>query len=165
MRECGERELDRLWGWVRCAFLLPCALLAQGYAESAVGWEIEVVDNGKQFSNMTDRSLRLDAQGHPHVAYGEDWLYYGFFDGLEWHYEVADSSPRVGQYASLALDSSGCPHISYYDERNGDLKYACREAAGWYTQTIDATGDVGLSTSITLGSSGLPRISYSDRSG
>ena len=39
------------------------------------GWLVECVDCPKYFSNMTDRSLRLDAAGHPHIAYGGDHLY------------------------------------------------------------------------------------------
>jgi hypothetical protein len=46
------------------------------------GWQIEVADYGKQFTFMTDRSLRLDSSGRPHIAYGEDNLYYAFYDGL-----------------------------------------------------------------------------------
>lgn len=104
--------------------LLTCCLAILVSTASPQTWEIEVVDNGKQFSQMTDRSLRLDAEGNPHIAYGEDHLYYAFHDGIAWHYEVADLSYGVGLHASLALDGSGYPHISYYDATNGDLKYA-----------------------------------------
>ena len=49
---------------------------------SAGGWQTECADCPRQFSNMTDHSLRLDAEGHPHVAYGGDHLYYAWSDGL-----------------------------------------------------------------------------------
>jgi hypothetical protein len=140
-------------------------LLLGAHAATAYDWEIEVVEDGKLFSEMTDRSLRLDAQGHPHIAYGEDHLYYAFHDGLTWHYEVADSSCDVGSHASLALDAAGYPHIGYYDEWNGDLKYAYRDASGWHTETVDAAGNHGTFTSLALDGSSWPHISYYDNSG
>jgi len=45
-------------------------------SSAASNWRIECVDCPKQFSDMTDRSLRLDDGGHPHIAYGGKHLYY-----------------------------------------------------------------------------------------
>jgi hypothetical protein len=138
--------------------VISCLLVAR----PAVGleWEIEVVHDGKAFSEMSDRSLRLDTQGRPHIAYGEDHLYYAFHDGAAWQCEVADPSGDVGQYASLGLDGSGLPHVSYLDFTNGDLKYAYRDASGWHTVTVDDEGFVGLYTSLALDGSDYPHISY-----
>ena len=41
-----------------------------------------------------------------------------------WQIETVDSDGYVGRYSSLALDSSGYPHISYLERKNLDLKYA-----------------------------------------
>ena len=84
-------------------------------------WVIECADCPKQFGGMDSRSLRLDADGHPHIAYGGDHLYYAWYDGTSWHYETADESSGVGGDASLDLDGAGYPHISYWDELNGAL--------------------------------------------
>ena len=70
----------------------------------ALLWHIERVDAPKWFEKMTDRSLALDASGHPHIAYGADHLYYAWHDGTSWHLETVDSSCGVGRYAALALD-------------------------------------------------------------
>ncbi len=125
----------------------------------AGGWVIECVDCPRQFSNMTDRSLRLDAEGHPHIAYGEEHLYHAWHDGANWHYEVVDNSPYVGQHASLALDAGGYPHISYYDYH---LKYAYKDASGWNSETEESECDVGNYTSLALDGNGYPHISYYD---
>ena len=83
------------------------------------------MDYPKQFSWMTDRSLWLDADEYPHIAYGCKHLYYAYYDGVSWHLETVDDSPAVGKHTSLALDGDGHPHISYYAHYPYyDLKYA-----------------------------------------
>jgi PKD repeat protein len=132
---------------------------------AADAWTIECVDCPKYFAEMSDRSLRLDAEGHPHIAYGSDRLYYARHDGMTWQLQVADSTPGVGLYAALALDSTPpyTPHISYYDDVNGDLRYAYWTGSTWVSQTVDDVGDVGEYTSLALDANSTPHISYYDR--
>lgn len=81
---------------------------------------------------------------------------------------VVDSASGVGQYASLALNNSGNPVISYYDVPSGNLLLAtctasCSSASPtWQKVIVDATGDVGRHTSIELDGSDRPVISYYD---
>ena len=122
----------------------------------------ECVDCPKYLSRMTDRSLRLDAGGHPHIAYGGDHLYYARHDGTTWTYEVVDDSPGVGFDAALALDENGYPHISYHDSSSSALKYAYRDASGWHIEAVDSSsqGDAGYESSLALDGQGYAHISY-----
>ena len=79
----------------------------------------------------------------------------------EWSIETVDSDV-VGACTSIALDEGGNPHISYYDETNGDLKYARWTGSAWSIETVDSDGCVGMSTSIALDEGGNPHISYYD---
>jgi hypothetical protein len=72
---------------------------------------------------------------------------------------------RWGMYSSIALDSAGNPHISYYDSYpHHDLKIAVRSSgSGWWRETVDSDGDVGQFSSLALDSNGNEHISYYDR--
>lgn len=145
--------------------LLPAVPVTLTSAQPPGPWEITCVDCPKWFGNLTDRGLRLDAQGHPHIAYGGDHLYYATHDGSTWHYETVDSSSLVGSSASLALDAAGHPYISYYDGLNQDLKVAFRDGSGWHTETVDTGGEggsVGMTTALDLDTDGHLHIAYSD---
>jgi len=131
--------------------------------DGGTSWHIECVDCPKKFANMTDRHLRLDSAGYPHIAYGADHLYYAWYDGTKWHYETVDAASRVGAHAALALDAMDFPHISYYDRNNNDLKYAYRDGTMWHIETVDSTGlGGGGYTSLALDEAGYPHISYYD---
>ncbi|NIN36310.1 MAG: hypothetical protein GTO60_14950, partial [Gammaproteobacteria bacterium] len=130
---------------------------------TGAAWTSEAIDAPKLFSTFYSRAIAIDDSGDPHIAYGEDHLYYAYHDGSSWNYETVDSSARVGQYASIAIDSStGDVHICYYDWGNGYLKYATNATGSWVAETVDSSADVGVTTSIAVESTGDVHISYYD---
>ena len=63
---------------------------------------------------------------------------------MVWTTQLVDPTYGFRMSTSLALDSSGNPHISYYDATNNDLKYASWNGASWNIQIVDSAGDVGI---------------------
>lgn len=69
-----------------------------------------------------------------HPETGEPYI--SFFDPIRnqlvlasretgtWSRRKIDSGEGIGQFTSLAFDSNGTPHLAYYDETAGALKYA-----------------------------------------
>lgn len=101
-------------------------------------WEIGFVEQTKAFREMGDHSLALDADGHPHIAYGDDELYYARYDGQRWQVKTVDAaSADQGEYTSIAVDQDGHVHISYYDRWNGNLKYAYYDGSLWRIEVVD----------------------------
>jgi hypothetical protein len=118
-------------------------------------------------------SLALDASDHPHFVFLRSWspvanyLKYASYDGSTWHFQDVEVGGPLDAYlyTSLALDSTGRPHVSYYSFGSADLVYARLDTGGWYTSTVDAVGDVGKYTSLALDSNDRPHIAYFNETG
>ncbi len=81
----------------------------------------------------------------------------------EWKSELVDEQGVVGEFVSMKFDPAGNAQISYYDQTNGDLKFASWTGSSWQTSVVDSQGDVGLVTSLDLDAQGQPVIAYLDR--
>ena len=80
---------------------------------------------------------------------------------------ILDSNGDVGKFTSIAIDSNGFKHISYYDATlsgGRDLMYATDTSGSWVVTTVDSAGVVGEYTSIAIDSNDVVHISYHDGS-
>jgi hypothetical protein len=116
-------------------------------------WTAPVTLDGGAGANVgVDNTMKLDRQGHPHIAYydavNQD-LKYVQWNGTQWTTPIVlDSADIVGQYASMDMDGSGYPHISYgYTQypfepnsqiTNPRLKYARWDGSAWQISVIDS---------------------------
>ncbi len=116
----------------------------------------------------------MDNAGNPHIAYyvwdenveGNN-LKHSYYDGSSWHGEVVDESGsdgRLGDF-SLAIDSTGHPHIAYYsddyDSGFSGIKYAYYDGTQWLFEVV-TSGDLYGNISLDLDSNDIPHIAYSD---
>ena len=146
-------------------------LLALRYSRwTGTAWSTGIVDWVGDVGLFA--SLALSASDLPRIAYYDNdngYLKYAYNDGTTWYNEtVDDGSPDddyVGKYASLAIDSAGRPHIAYYNESWGTLKYARWDGSQWVIETItdpDGSSDYGVGCSLHLDALDLPHIAYYD---
>lgn len=133
-------------------------------------WIKELVDRTNK-AGLWGTSIDLTAAGQPRIAYHAGWLSRGGGElryaqrtGTGWAIETVDSLPNgdTGQWASLKLDGSGNPHISYEDGASLDLKYGRWTGSSWAIEVVDRAGDVGGDTSLALDGEGRTHISYFD---
>ncbi len=151
---------------------IPIRDLMFAYKEDGV-WQTEVVDDGGSYADHVGghSSLAFDAMGTPHISYCKwdsdetsrqyDDLKYAFHNGTGWEVETVDTGGtfgRVGEYTSLKIDSTGHPHISYFDMVNGDLKYAYLTGTGWEIEIALAGG--GAHTCLALDPNDNAHISH-----
>jgi len=90
----------------------------------------------------------------------------------KWQCDTVDSGAGVGKYAALDLNYDDQVFLAYYDEGNGNLKYAyyggigfCGTENAWICSTVDSAGIVGLSAALTAPRSSTDhvRIAYYDK--
>lgn len=110
-------------------------------------------------------SLEIDGNDMAHISYREKDTALKFASqqsGGNWTIEVVESG-NLGTYTSLALDSDGNPHISYFGVNGTILKYAYHNSnIGWKIMDVDANATEGHTTSLELDSNQMPHISYYD---
>ena len=73
-------------------FAIGILLISSSNSSALLGWQIERIVHGKSFSDMRDRTIAIDGNGVIHITYGGDHLYYAYYDGIDWHYEVFNRS-------------------------------------------------------------------------
>lgn len=113
-------------------------------------WIIKEVPNGF----VTD--LKLDANDNPHMIL--DHGTYIRWTGTEWYTQTIPST-EGSVYASLALDSSGNPHVTYVDGEG--LKYASLTGSSWNNQTVDASyTEISFQLSLALDKNNVSYILY-----
>lgn len=122
-------------------------------------WTLVVVDSGGvgRYS-----SIALDGGDLPVISYawGLSALKLARYDGGTWQIQTVDTDDNPGQCTSLALDSTGQPHISYRTYTSDLLRYAAYDGQTWHIEQVDSEGAVGEYTSLELDSSNRPHITY-----
>lgn len=139
-------------------------LLANGQARTNGFWTGECIEcqPALRMRSITQSSLKIDAQGNPHMALGGADLFYIRRSGQNWQREVVQLGLGLGiESVSLALDTAGQPHVSYAMSSDDSLRYAHRTAAGWQIEIVEF--DLGYEithTSLALDAQGRPHIAY-----
>ena len=154
-----------------CALLLALLFLtggkripdAQAFPDArSPDWNFDTVVEGVEIAQPGAHFLALDSNGHAHLVYGGNALYYSWWDGASWSTEVVDTNYGAGGGAALTLDISNSPHISY-ESASSDLNYAYKSGDAWVTETVDIHSGFGeiRGTDISLGLTGA-QIAYNN---
>ncbi|MDX1612979.1 MAG: hypothetical protein R3300_01640 [Candidatus Promineifilaceae bacterium] len=127
-------------------------------------WAVDIVDDAYGYAERT--SIALDSNNRPHIVYKQnDWqppnytcpgMGYAHWSGSQWQIERFSD---CGNFASLALDASGGPHISFYD--NSTIRYAHKADGSWQDSVVGSSS-FGYGSSIALDSSQQPHVAYID---
>jgi hypothetical protein len=135
-------------------------------------WQTHIIDHDRT-NHFT--SIQVDSKGFPHISYYQEenadgtnalHLKYAFFDGGTWYIETVNRKFATGKFNSIALDSSGRPHIAYSFAGTGDLGYVFWDGSQWIYKVPDTrrthNNYVGTGNSIAIDARGNPHIAYFD---
>ena len=134
-------------------------------------WDSYIVDSGTSPSDLYPgymTSMVMDEQGQFHIAHfddkDDDLRYSTGAPNSQWTTTIVEQSGHTGRDPSIALDSSGNPHIVYNSWSGFDLKYAVYNPVtySWDKSFISTTGDVGKGNSIIIDPNGVMHVPFSD---
>lgn len=134
-------------------------------------WFNMIVDQGPNSC-----SLALDSKQRPHISYADYGtgegarLRYAHWDGKAWLTQSIPVNSRiVSGYISIALNSSDCPTVAYYEyrgPRGTEYKIRLRTAMWngkyWEVRTVDGEEGSGKVNNMTSDSRGNPHIAYAN---
>ncbi|MFZ6026767.1 MAG: hypothetical protein ACOYYS_03545 [Chloroflexota bacterium] len=78
-----------------------------------------------------------------------------------WNISTVDTSTNMGAYNALAMDSSGNPHITFYDDTHDRLYYVRWAGTTWSTPSAIQNGG-GPYSDIAIGAGSVPHVAYYD---
>jgi hypothetical protein len=130
-------------------------------------WCVETLDSDDNVS-WNCVSIALDRNDNPVISFRKFYsdsggVAYAYKEGLgsTWIIEEADS--QGGRSISMALDSTGYPHISHCTGPGWDksvLRYTYKDTSGWHSGIVDGEGDLGFCSTMAIDSAGKPHIAY-----
>jgi hypothetical protein len=145
------------WGWC-----------AGAPAQGPTVWQNEIVDS--EGVPGIYHALAVDAAGRPHLVYlksSRHELWYARWTGSAWVKtkitDVAPSGMVRALTVSMAMDGAGTPHVAFFENGTGKLRYAKRTPTGWQVQSVAGGGVMvaGEYNSIAVDGAGRPHILYS----
>jgi hypothetical protein len=106
-------------------------------------WQVHTVDSLGDAG--FDSSIAVDAQQWPHIVYtSAQELKYARWEGQHWQFDVVENTG--GGIPSLALDTTGRPHVAYLVGADAGLsnpaKYAYWDGTQWHREVIPDSASV-----------------------
>jgi len=152
------------------------------FSRTSGQWRVEGIGSGA-IPYEFGTGLAMDAEGRLHAvdhdgdeqlrATGGGNLLYAALENDTWFIEQVDTEGDVGKFASLALDSSGHPHIAYMEwtsRPTGRVKYAHHDGESWEIESIDDLEDIEIGhlgarrmTEVALDGQDRVYLAYADR--
>lgn len=145
------------------------------YTNASGSWVRQLIASATYTNMGLECSMAIDSSDNLHVSFiethpptGDREVRYATNKTGSWTHElIASSYTDYAKDTSIAVDSAGNVHISYYEYlddlwESGNLRYATKVLGSWQITTVDNSGYAGSYSSIAVAAPGSVRISYYD---